>query len=239
MVHALDATSRGHRRIRIRSNDTDVVVLAISVASIVQADEVWVTYGSEKNVQNIPTHAVATSLGRDKASTLPMFHALTGCDTVSFFNGRGKRTAWDVWGVFPKPTPVLRVLKASSKEITDDCMAVLERFVVLLYDRTSSLVKVNEVRQELFSKRSRNLDSIPLPEPHLSSMSKERFSKGGKCGAKPFFVSQCFQVHQTGDGSNKTNYGYRTGQPSHKQRILVTNSSDVDVKHHVEEGASA
>ena len=37
MVHALDATSRGHRRLRIRSNDTDVVVLAISVASTLQA----------------------------------------------------------------------------------------------------------------------------------------------------------------------------------------------------------
>ena len=93
MVHALDVTSRGHRRIRIRSNDTDVVVLAISVANILQADEVWVTHGSGKNVQNIPADAVATSLGRDKASTLPMFHALTGCDAVLLFNGRGKRTA--------------------------------------------------------------------------------------------------------------------------------------------------
>ena len=87
MVHALDA-SRGHRRVRIRSNDTDVVVLAISVVSILQADEVWVTHGSGKNVQNIPVHAVATSLGSDKALTLPIFHGLTGCDTVSFFNGR-------------------------------------------------------------------------------------------------------------------------------------------------------
>ena len=43
MVHALDATSRGHRQLRIRINDTDVVVLAISVASTLQADEVWVT----------------------------------------------------------------------------------------------------------------------------------------------------------------------------------------------------
>ena len=239
MVHALDATSRGHRRIRIRSNDTDVVVLAISVVSILQADEVWVTHGSGKNVQNIPVHAVATSLGRDKASTLPIFHALTGCDTVSFFNGRGKRTAWDVWGVFPELTPVLRVLEASPKEITDDCMAVLERFVVLLYDRTSSLVKVNEVRQELFSKKSRNLDSIPPTRASLEQHVKSAVFQGGTCGAKPSFVSQCFQVHQTGDGSNKTTYGYRTGQPSHKQRTLVTNSSDADVKHHVEEGASA
>ena len=48
MVHALGATSRGHRRIRIRSNDTDVVVLAISVVSVLQADEVWVTHGCGK-----------------------------------------------------------------------------------------------------------------------------------------------------------------------------------------------
>lgn len=34
-----------------------------------------------------------------------------------------------MWGVFPELTPVLRVLEASPKEITDDCMAVLERFV--------------------------------------------------------------------------------------------------------------
>ena len=64
MVHTFDATSSGHRRIRIRSNDADVIVLGISVASTLQADEVWVTYGSGKNVQNIPANAVATSLGQ-------------------------------------------------------------------------------------------------------------------------------------------------------------------------------
>ena len=54
-------------------------------------DELWVTYGPGKNVQNIPAHAIAMSLGPDKASTPPMFHALTGCDTVSLFGGRGKK----------------------------------------------------------------------------------------------------------------------------------------------------
>ena len=28
---------------------------------------------------------------------LPMFHAFTGCDTVSFFGGKGKKTAWNTW----------------------------------------------------------------------------------------------------------------------------------------------
>ena len=38
-------------------------------------------------------------------------------------------------------TPVLKVLKVSPQEITGGCMVVLERFVVLIYDRTSSLTK--------------------------------------------------------------------------------------------------
>ena len=88
MVHVLDAASSGHRRNRIRNNDTDVVVLAISVASTLPTDELWITYGSGKNVRNTPALAITMSLGPDKASTLSMFHAPTRCDTVFF---------WRVW----------------------------------------------------------------------------------------------------------------------------------------------
>ena len=108
-----------------------------------------------------------------------MFHALTGCDTVSFFGGRGKKTAWDTWMVFPELTPVLRNLKSSPANITDDSMDVSERFVVLLYDRTSSLTKVNEARQELFSKKSRNLDNIPPTRAALVQHTKRTVLQGG------------------------------------------------------------
>ena len=87
MVHVLDAASSRHRR--NRNNDTDVVVLAISVASTLPTDELWITYGSGKNVRNTPALAITMSLGPDKASTLSMFHAPTRCDTVFFF--------WRVW----------------------------------------------------------------------------------------------------------------------------------------------
>ena len=113
-VHVFDTTSKGHWWNRIRSNDTDVV-LTISVASTLPRDELWITFGSGKNVQNILALTITTSLGPDKASTLPMFHAPTGCDTVSSFRGRGKKTAWDVWNLFSQLTPVLKVLKHHPK----------------------------------------------------------------------------------------------------------------------------
>ncbi|KAK3737069.1 hypothetical protein QZH41_013876, partial [Actinostola sp. cb2023] len=119
MVHVLDASLCGHRRIMIRTNDTDVVVLAVSIASTIPAEELWVAYG------------------------------------------RGKKTAWDVWSVFPELTSTLLTLTSSPEAIDDTCLAVIERFIILLYDRTSNLTEVNMARQYLFSKKSRNLENIP------------------------------------------------------------------------------
>ena len=39
MIHALDANLYSHRRVKIRSNDTDVVVLAVSNAPTLRLDE--------------------------------------------------------------------------------------------------------------------------------------------------------------------------------------------------------
>ena len=74
MTHALDASLRGHRRIKIRTNDTDddtdVVVLALSVVSTLPVDEFWITYGSGKNVQHVPAHVAASTLASKKPNSL-------------------------------------------------------------------------------------------------------------------------------------------------------------------------
>lgn len=80
MVHILDASCCGHRRIMIRTNDTDVVVLAVSIVSRIPAEELWVAYGTGKHLQKIVVHTIAAVLGREGAFVLPMFHALTGCE---------------------------------------------------------------------------------------------------------------------------------------------------------------
>ena len=41
-----------------------------------------------------------------------MFHAFTGCDTVSSFGGRGKKTAWETWKAYEDVTPVFSALTA-------------------------------------------------------------------------------------------------------------------------------
>lgn len=65
-------------------------------------------------------------------------------------------------GVFFELTATLLILSSSPEVVDNACLAVIERFVVLLYDRTSNLTKVNEARHDqLFSKKSRTLEKIP------------------------------------------------------------------------------
>ncbi len=46
-------------------------------------------------------------------------------------------------------------------ESSDEAMQLLERFTVLLYDRTSELNSVNAVRKHLFTAKGRTLQNIP------------------------------------------------------------------------------
>ena len=45
--------------------------------------------------------------------------------------------------------------------ISESAMAALERFVVLLYDRTSGILNVNESRKYLFTQKGRSLENLP------------------------------------------------------------------------------
>jgi len=47
------------------------------------------------------------------------------------------------------------------EKVEDNCMAVIERFVVLLYDQTSTIEEVNQAGKDLFSKKARSLENIP------------------------------------------------------------------------------
>ena len=45
-------------------------------------------------------HTCAETFGRKVCSSLTLWHALTGCDTVSSFSGKGKKTTWKVLRLF-------------------------------------------------------------------------------------------------------------------------------------------
>ena len=153
-------------RIVVRSVDTDVLVLSVALVQKLQEQtqesiQLWAAFGTGTNLRYIPTHEIAKSLGENNALALPAFHAFSGCDTMFCFFGKSKKTALGTWNSFAQITPIFIALSSSPTAIHDDWMQALERYVVLLYNRTSSCLTVDEAWKQLFTRKSRRLDSIP------------------------------------------------------------------------------
>lgn len=98
---------------------------------------------------------------RKQLPALPVFHDFTGCDTVSCFGGRGKKTALEAWKFYPDLTDAFLALAHKPLEVSSRCVEHLERFVVLMYDRHSSKTSVNDARKQLFAQKGRALYAIP------------------------------------------------------------------------------
>ena len=94
-----DAVQKGCRKVTIRTVDTDVVVLAVASFSKIAPDELWVAFGVKSSFQYTAIHEMVATMTQTQYLTLPVFHAFPGCDTVSTFAGRGKKTAWVTWNL--------------------------------------------------------------------------------------------------------------------------------------------
>ena len=88
ILHLQDAVNVGYKKVILRTVDTDVVVLA--VAEIVEWSSGWLLGQAD---------TFGTSLGPDKSGSLPTMY--TGCDMVSSFGTRGKKSAWETfWSIW-------------------------------------------------------------------------------------------------------------------------------------------
>ena len=180
-VHCLDSVRESNKRPLIRTVDTDVAVIAISVFRRLSASEIWIAFHSGKAFRYIEVHKIAAVLGPEKSLALPEFHALTGCDQVLSFYSKGKKTAWDTWKVYEDVTPAFATLsKNPNTEAVYESLHLLERFVVLMYDRTSSCFSANEVRLDLFPTRTR-MDAIPPTSVALLQHVKRTAYMAGHC----------------------------------------------------------
>ena len=168
------------KKILIRTADTDVVVLAVAFLQKLDVEELWVAFGVGKHLRYLSIHKIASSLNTERCEGLPFFHALTGCDTVSFFSGKCKKTAFQAWKCYPEATEVFRTLSTPQAMLSDEQLRILERFVVLMYNRTTPHQDVNKARQFMFSQGTRSIESIPPSQAALEQYIKRAAYQAGQ-----------------------------------------------------------
>ena len=85
---------------------------------------------------------------------------------------RWKNTACEIWKVFPEVNGAFVELLRMPSDVREESMSLLERFVVLMYDRTSVMMEVNGAMEQLFAHTSRALDNIPPTQAALQQLIK-------------------------------------------------------------------
>ena len=66
---------------------------------------------------------------------------------------------------------------------------MLERYTIVLYDRTSSMMNIDEARQLFFTKKGQAMDAIPPTRAALVQHIKRAVYQGGHCWGKMFHVT--------------------------------------------------
>ena len=152
----------GFSSVNIRTVDTDVVILAVAhFQNLPDIEQIWIAFGSGKYFKYIPVHEIASELCPQKSKGLLFFHSFTGSDVTSYFANQGKKSVWKTWHAYQEVTDSLVKLSSPcSVTIAEERMSKLERFVGLMYHRTSDDVHVSTVRMNLFSRKSRSIEHI-------------------------------------------------------------------------------
>ena len=92
-LHLAHAAYQGHKKAFVRTVDSDIVVLALSLFENVRLAELWIWFSTGKIYRHFCAYSTLTA----KSLALPMFHSLTGCDTASHILSCGKKSDRNTW----------------------------------------------------------------------------------------------------------------------------------------------
>ena len=132
---------------KIRSSDTDVLVLLIALVKTLPAGSgIFLDYGTSNNRRMIDVCSIATQLEQSQpglSQSLMAFHALTGCDFTSAFYRKGKVTPFTKLENDPDAVAALMSLYSTDVNVTG-----ITKFICKLYGHDGE--DINNARYQLF-----------------------------------------------------------------------------------------
>ena len=159
-LHIKDAIDHEMTNIKVKTLDTDVVLILVSFFHALASQQnsltdIIVEFGPKSSHKDISIRNLATSLGQILCQAIPLFHSLTGYDTTSAFRNVGKRKAYDLLKQFPEAQRVfesifLKPFQNLMEE--DDKFKVIVQFVIWSYRKTSICTDMNVFRGEVYTR---------------------------------------------------------------------------------------
>ena len=159
LLHATRAAEKIPELIYI-TEDTDVFIICLGLCQDV--NNIFIRPGSKSSVRLVDITKLAAALGRDVYTALLALHPWTGCDTISAFAGQGKLKGLKILLREQKLINAFATL-GSSWNVANEFFCIIEEFVCQLYCRNTNILKVNELRYQMFRSRRGEMEFAQLP----------------------------------------------------------------------------
>ena len=146
IVHCIHSSAE---TVVISACDTDVLLLLLAHCNKIKCKQLWMKSGTFTKPQYIPVHKIRENMPLEDIvmETILPFHAITGCDSVSYLSGHTKKTAWEV---FEKHCQLLKDLGRTTR-VSDKFPRDAEAFIRQIYKFTNT-TSVDDIRVALFCK---------------------------------------------------------------------------------------
>ncbi|KAG1714425.1 Transmembrane protein 165 [Nymphon striatum] len=128
VLHCVHASSQ---HIVVSARDTDITIILLAHFDSMHCEKLWLKAGTSKKLKYIPIHEIRNTLSFEQPvlDALLAFHAITGCDTVSYLMGHSKKTSWDV---FLEHNKLLQKIGEDST-VSEDGIRMAEAFICRIY----------------------------------------------------------------------------------------------------------
>ena len=94
IIHILHALTCGSLNVLVKTSDSDVIIILVhhfpQFSQVSKGCSVMVKFGIGKSQKLINIRELHDGLGPNRSKALPLFVALTGCDTTSSLKGHSK-----------------------------------------------------------------------------------------------------------------------------------------------------
>ena len=144
LLHAAHAARSKFVAVIIVSEDADVLVLCLAFNSFIPSS-IFTYCSSQTRVKYLNVARIVERTGAGICKSLPRFHAFTGCDTVSAFQGRGIVL---VFQIMAQDQGFQEVFQGLGKgwQLSNELYRDLQRLTCAMYCKNAGANKVNNLR---------------------------------------------------------------------------------------------
>ena len=157
-IGVVSSASVHHKSIIIRSEDTDVFVLAVSLSAQI-AGRLFQHVGPWSESRVIDINRISEALGEKVSKALIGLHCFTGCDSVSAFKGKGKAKPMKIMTENPEFQDLFCSI-GQGWDLDSVDLQLVEKFVCRLYGKEQT-ESVNVARYEIFQAKFKTDTALP------------------------------------------------------------------------------